>query len=256
VATLILSDVVGNPLDVIASGPTVPDSSTFADAFAVLERYALLERAPAAIAERLRAGMRGEVPETPTADDPLFGNTQHVLVGSNEQAATAALQAARAEGCHTLLLTTRAQGEARVVGQLLGAIAREVATSGGTGGLASPPLLRPACLILGGETTVTLRGDGHGGRNQELALAAVREMAGLGHTALVTLATDGSDGPTDAAGAVVTGETLARAQALGLDPAAALANNDAYPFFDALGDLLRPGPTHTNVNDLALVFAW
>jgi hydroxypyruvate reductase len=256
VATLILSDVVGNPLDVIASGPTVPDSSTFADAFAVLERYALLERTPDSIVERLRAGMRGEVPDTPKADDPLFANAQHVLVGSNEQAATAALHAARAEGCHALLLTTRAQGEARVVGQLLGAIAREVATSGGTGGLANSPLLRPACLILGGETTVTLRGDGHGGRNQELALAAVGEMTGLEHTVLVTLATDGSDGPTDAAGAVVTGETLARAQALGLDPAAALANNDAYPFFDALGDLLRPGPTHTNVNDLALVFAW
>jgi hydroxypyruvate reductase len=255
-ATLVLSDVVGNPLDVIASGPTVPDSSTFADAFAVLERYDLREHVPVSIVERLRAGMRGDVPETPKADDPIFGNTQHVLVGSNEQAADAALHAARVEGCHTLLLTTRAQGEARVVGRLLGAIAREVATSGGAGGLANPPLLRPACLILGGETTVTLRGTGKGGRNQELALAAVEEMAGLEHTALVTLATDGNDGPTDAAGAVVTGETLARAQALGLDPAAALANNDAYPFFDALGDLLRPGPTHTNVNDLALLFAW
>jgi hydroxypyruvate reductase len=256
VATLILSDVVGNPLDVIASGPTVPDSSTFADAFAVLERYTLHERAPSAVVEHLRAGMRGDMPETPKADDPLFDRTQHVLVGSNEQAAAAALHAARTEGCHTLLLTTRAQGEARVVGQLLGAIAREIASGGGAGGIPNPPLLRPACLILGGETTVTLRGDGHGGRNQELALAAVHELAGLEHTALVTLATDGSDGPTDAAGAVVTGETLARAQALGLDPAAALANNDAYPFFDALGDLLRPGPTHTNVNDLALVFAW
>jgi hydroxypyruvate reductase len=255
-ATLVLSDVVGNPLDVIASGPTVPDPSTFADAHAVLERYSLHERVPAAVVERLRAGMRGDMPDTPTADDPLFARTQHILVGSNQQAATAALHAARSEGCHTLLLTTRAQGEARVVGHLLAAIAREVATGGGAGGAANPPLRRPACLILGGETTVTLRGDGHGGRNQELALAAIEEMAGLEQTALVTLATDGNDGPTDAAGAVVTGETLARAQALGLDPAAALANNDAYPFFDALGDLLRPGPTHTNVNDLALIVAW
>jgi hydroxypyruvate reductase len=256
VATLVLSDVVGNPLDVIASGPTVADSSTFADAIAVLERYALLDSTPPPIVEHVRAGQRGDIADTPEADDPIFNHTSHVLVGSNQQAASAALHAARQEGCTALLLTSYATGEARVVGQLLAAVARELATTGCAGMEQQPALPRPACMIVGGETTVTLRGDGHGGRNQELALAAVQDLAGLDNVALVTLATDGGDGPTDAAGAVVTGETLARAQALGLDPAAALANNDAYPFFAALDDLIRPGATDTNVNDLAFLFAW
>ncbi len=249
VITLILSDVVGNPLDVIASGPTVPDSSTFVSAYGVLEDYDLLEQVPSAVVAHLRAGMHGEVSETPDVDDPIFQHVRHVLVGSNAQAAAAAMEAARQESLHALLLTTFAQGEARVVGRMLAAIARELVATG-------CPVARPACIILGGETTVTLRGDGQGGRNQELALAAVRDMAGLDNVALVTLATDGGDGPTDAAGAVVTGETFARAQALGLNPDASLANNDAYAFFAALDDLLRPGPTHTNVNDLAFVFAF
>jgi hydroxypyruvate reductase len=253
VVTLILSDVVGNPLDVIASGPTVPDETTFADAYHVLERYSLLSSAPAAIVARLQAGMRGEVPETPGAGDPVFERVGYTLVGSNQQAAAAALAAARAEGLNALILTTYVQGEARVVGQFLAAVARELATTGCTGGGVPSLLPRPACLIVGGETTVTLRGSGRGGRNQEMALAAVRGMAGLPDTALITLATDGEDGPTDAAGAVVTGETLRRAQERGLDPDAALAHNDSYPFFAALGDLVQPGPTATNVNDLALV---
>lgn len=248
-AALILSDVVGSPLDVIASGPTVPDSTTFADAYGVLERYNLLDSVPAPVVARLQAGIRGAIAETPKAGDPIFERVQNVLVGSNPQAAAAALEMARTEGFNPLLLTTFAQGEARVVGSLLAAVARELAATG-------QPVSRPACIVLGGETTVTLRGDGRGGRNQELALAAVCDLAGLPDVALVTLATDGGDGPTDAAGAVVTGETLARAQALGLDPAAALARNDAYPFFAALDDLLRPGPTETNVNDLAFVFAF
>jgi hydroxypyruvate reductase len=255
-AALVLSDVVGNPPNVIASGPTVPDSSTFANALAVLERYQLQDSAPPTVLRYLQAGQRGEANETPKAGDPLFERTRYVLVGSNRQAAQAALQAALQQGCHTLLLTTAAQGEARVVGQLLANIARELATTGCSGDEHAPRLPRPACLVLGGETTVTLRGDGRGGRNQELALAAVREMAGLSAVALVTLATDGGDGPTDAAGAVVTGATLERAQAASLDPDEFLANNDAYPFFEQLGDLLKPGATHTNVNDLAFVFAW
>ena len=157
--------------------------------------------------------------------------------------------AARATGFNALLLTTYLQAEAREAGRMLAAIARELASSG-------HPLPRPACIVAGGETTVTLRGSGRGGRNQELALAAVADLAGLPDLALVALATDGGDGPTDAAGAVVTGATLDRARALGLDPAEHLARNDAYPFFDALGDLLKPGPTETNVNDLAFVFAF
>ncbi|NNJ09203.1 glycerate kinase [Chloroflexales bacterium ZM16-3] len=247
--TLVLSDVVGSPLDVIASGPTVPDPSSFADALAVLDRYGLRESAPSAIVDRLRRGASGDLEETPGPDDPCFARASTLLVGSNLQAAEAAAHAARAAGLSALVLSTYLQGEAREAGRFLGAIIREMAATG-------RPLPRPACVIVGGETTVTLRGDGRGGRNQELALAAVGELAGLPDVALITLATDGGDGPTDAAGAVVTGETLARARARGLDPAAHLARNDAYPFFAALGDLLRPGPTDTNVNDLAFLFAW
>jgi hydroxypyruvate reductase len=247
IAALVLSDVIGDPLDVIASGPTVADTTSFADAYAVLEHYQLLERAPAPIVARLQRGMQGHEPDTPKAGDPLLARVQNIVIGSNRQAAEAALQAAREAGFHTLLLTTSLQGEAREAGRMLAAIAAEVHASG-------QPVPRPCCIVVGGETTVTLRGDGRGGRNQELALAAVTPLAGLARTLLVTLATDGDDGPTDAAGAVVTGETLRQAAAQGLDPASFLARNDAYSFFDALGDLLRPGPTLTNVNDLAFIF--
>jgi hydroxypyruvate reductase len=249
IATLILSDVVGNPLDVIASGPTVPDPTTFGDAYAILERYDVVEQVPEPILARLRDGMAGTIDETLKPGDRRFDRVQNLVVGSSSQAADAALEAARAEGFNTLLLTTYLQGEAREVGRMLAAVARELATTG-------QPLPRPACVIAGGETTVTLRGKGQGGRNQELALAAAADLAGLFNVALVALATDGGDGPTDAAGAVVTGATLERARALGLDQAAHLARNDAYPFFAALGDLLQPGPTQTNVNDLAFVFAF
>lgn len=246
--TLILSDVVGNPLDIIGSGPTVADPGTFGEALGVLERYGLLGGAPPAIVAHLRRGRAGELPETPKQGDPIFARASHILVGDNRQAAQAALEEARAAGLSPLLLTTSLEGEAREAGPFLAALLREAA--GGDGAAR-----RPACLIAGGETTVTLRGSGRGGRNQELALAAARGLAGLADVALVALATDGGDGPTDAAGAVVTGETLARAAALGLDVGEHLARNDAYPFFDALGDLLRPGPTGTNVNDLTFLFA-
>ncbi len=257
VISLVLSDVVGNPLDVIASGPTTPDPTTFADVAHILARYQLTDRVPAAVRERVQAGQRGEVPDTPPHNDPIFARVQQVIIGSNEQAAAAALHAAQREGYHTLLLTTHAQGEAQVVGRLLASILREMATSGGTAAGIPAPLSRPACIVIGGETTVTL-GDspGRGGRNQELALAAVRELDGLEQVALVTLATDGNDGPTDAAGAVVTGETLARAGQHGLDPDASLQHHDAYTFFAALGDLLQPGMTATNVNDLVFLFTF
>jgi len=249
VLTLILSDVVGDPLDVIASGPTVPDPGTFAEALAVLERYHLLERTPPAILEHLRRGLAGEIAETPKPGDPLFEHVQHLVIGNNYQAAQAALAQARREGFNASLLTTYLQGEACQAGRFVAALARQVAASG-------EPLPRPACLILGGETTVTLHGQGLGGRNQEVALGAVEDLAGLADVLLITLATDGGDGPTDAAGAAVSGESLARARALGLAPQAFLARNDAYHFFDALDDLLRTGPTQTNVNDLTFVFAF
>jgi glycerate 2-kinase len=240
---------------VIASGPTVPDPTTYGEAYGILEEYYLLERTPSAILKRLQKGMRGDIPETPKPGDPLFERVQNVIIGSNSQAASAALAAAAADGFHTLLLTTFLQGEARQAGSFLGSLLRQIAASG-------QPLPRPACLIAGGETTVTLHAltgaqgvAGLGGRNQELALGAVIELAGLPDVLLVALATDGGDGPTDAAGAVVTGETLGRAKQFGLDPADFLRRNDAYHFFAALDDLLKPGPTQTNVNDLTLLFA-
>ena len=247
--TLILSDVIGDPLDVIASGPFVPDPSTFQQAYNVLEKYGIYDRIPGSIKEHLLSGIRGEIPETPKQGDPIFDRVYNVVIGSNREAARAALSQAEDEGMNTCLLTTYLQGEARQAGRFLGTIGRQVADTG-------QPVPRPACLIAGGETTVTLRGKGAGGRNQELALGAVYELKGLGDVALVALATDGGDGPTDAAGAVVTGDTLARASIAGMDPGEYLRHNDSYHFFEALGDLLKPGPTQTNVNDLAFLFAF
>lgn len=249
VLTVVLSDVVGNPLEAIASGPTAPDPSTFEQAWDILVRYDLLSHLPPAILAHLERGRRGEVAETPKPGDPLFERVHHVIVGDNYQAAQAALTQAKAEGLNSALLTTYLQGEACQAGRFLAAVVRQMAASG-------EPLPRPACLVAGGETTVTLHDAGYGGRNQEVALAAALDLDGVERVLLVTLATDGGDGPTDAAGAVVDGQTCARAAALGLNPLEALRRHDSYPFFAALGDLLRTGPTRTNVNDLAFLFAF
>ena len=247
--SLILSDVVGDPLEAIASGPTAPDSSTFAHAWTVLERYGLSDRVPAPVRYRLQAGVRGDLPDTLKPGDPRFRNVQNVVVGSNRLAAEAAVDEAQRQGMNALLLSTFVEGEARQVARVAAALARELAAT-------DHPVRRPACLVWGGETTVTVTGTGRGGRNQELALAAAIALEGVPGVLLVALGTDGTDGPTDAAGAVASGETAARARAAGLDAGAYLANNDAYSFFDALGDLIRTGPTGTNVNDLAFVFAF
>ena len=249
VVALILSDVVGNPLDVIASGPTVPDPTTFAGAWAVLERYKIVDDVPATIISRLRAGLAGEVAETPKPGDAVFARVQNIIVGSNEIAAQAAVSEARKQGFNALLLSTYVEGEAREVARVFAGIAKGMVEHGW-------PLKPPACLVAGGETTVTIRGTGKGGRNQELALAAALAIDGWENVAVVGLATDGSDGPTDAAGAIAWGDTVARARELGLDAAAYLANNDAYHFFQALDDLIITGPTNTNVNDLIFVFAF
>jgi len=249
VVTLILSDVVGNPLDVIASGPTVPDSSSFGEAFRLLGRYDLLMEAPPAIVNHLRRGAEGALPETPKPGDGVFEKTQNLIVASNDIAARAAEKAAIAMGFNTLLLTTYLEGESREVAKVLTAVAREIVTSG-------RPVPRPACVIVGGETTVTVKGHGKGGRNQEMALMASICIEGLEDVAIVCLATDGTDGPTDASGALADGDTLRRAAALGLDPWAYLDDNDSYHFFQALDDLLLTGPTNTNVNDLMFVFVW
>ncbi len=246
--TLVLSDVVGDPLDVIASGPTVPDPTTFAEAQAILARFGIADRVPASVAARLAAGARGQLPETPKAGDPAFARAVNVMVGSNALSVAASAREARRRGYRTLVLSTTVTGEAREVAAVQAAVARELAGSG-------HPLRRPACVLSGGETTVTLSGSGKGGRNQELALAAALGIDGLERTAILSAGTDGNDGPTDAAGAFVDGATVTRARAAGLDPRAALDGHDAYPFFQALGDLVITGPTRTNVMDLCLVLS-
>lgn len=232
VLSLILSDVVGSPLEAIASGPTAPDPTTKEDALAALEKYGL-----STLYSLLSA------PETPKPGDPLFARVQNVIVGDNALAAQAALEQAGREGFRAIDLGSDWQGEARQAGVELARRLRSAAATGPS----------PVCMIAGGETTVTLTGGGKGGRNQELALAAVPELAGAPGLMLITLATDGEDGPTDAAGAVATGETRQRAGRLGMASADYLSRNDAYPFFEALGDLLKTGPTGTNVNDLTVL---
>lgn len=247
--TLILSDVVGDPLEIIASGPTVGDPSTYANTLAILEKYGLRDETPRAILNVLVGGAAGKRPETPKPGSVVFNKVRNTLIGNNELTARAALEKAKEFGYRTRLLSTSLTGEAREAGIKLAEILKEIDEEGA-------PLPRPVCIAVGGETTVTLRGKGIGGRNQELALSAVKPLSGIENVVLVALATDGGDGPTDAAGAVVSGESLGRAKALGLNPAEYLRDNNAYPFFEALGDLLMTGPTQTNVNDLNLLFAY
>lgn len=249
VVSLILSDVVGNPLDVIASGPTVPDSSSYAQAYNVIERYGILHEVPASIVQHLRTGKEGIVPETPREDDEAFAKTYNLIIASNEVAAQAAMAKAQEIGFNTALLSTFVEGEAREVAHVFSAIAKEIAHSG-------HPVSRPACVVAGGETTVTIRGEGKGGRNQELTLAAAVQIDGLDEATIIALATDGTDGPTDAAGAIADGYTLVRAREKDLSASDYLANNDSYHFFEALGDLIITGPTNTNVNDLTFVFVF
>jgi len=247
--TLVLSDVIGSPLDVIASGPTTADSSTFIDAWNVIQKYRLVEKTPIAICHWLEEGVQGKNPETVKTDDLCLKTVQNLVVSSNYQAALSSVEAARREGFDSQLLTTYLNGEARQAGNFMAGILHQMVSSG-------QPVGRPGCIVLGGETTVTLRGSGLGGRNLETALGAVRGLAGLERVLLVTLATDGEDGPTDAAGAVVNGETFKRGIALGLSPGDFLERNDSYSYFERLGDLIRTGPTGTNVNDLAFLFTF
>lgn len=245
---LLLSDVIGDHLDVIGSGPTAPDPSTFSDAIAVIQKYKLARRIPKAVRTRLEDGAAGNLPETPKQDDPLFRNVHNVVVGSNRLSLEAAARKGKALGYRTLILSSTMQGEAREVARVHAQILHETHLSG-------HPVRLPACILSGGETTVTVSGSGKGGRNQEFSLAAAIEIAGLSNSLVLSAGTDGTDGPTDAAGAIATGDTLKRAAALGLDACIHLRTNDAYPFFDALGDLIRTGPTGTNVMDIHLLLA-
>jgi len=246
--TLILSDVIGDPLDAIASGPTVPDTTTYGEALEVLRRYRVEDRIPVSILRHLERGARGEIPETPKAGDPCFATAHHCIVGNNFQSLLAARDRAARLGFQALLLTTALKGESREVAKVLAALLLEMRRSG-------HPLSPPACLLLGGETTVTVRGNGKGGRSQELVLAGAIAIAGGRDLVIWSAGTDGTDGPTDAAGAVADGDTWARAKEVGLDPLRALEENDAYHFFEGLGDLIKTGPTLTNVMDVILLLA-
>jgi glycerate 2-kinase len=263
VISLILSDVVGNSLETIASGPTVPDPTTREDALLILDKYFGTLTTPLYEDDKtqrhgdslnsvtqwlsLTPSRQGQVHGSQKSEghDSFKKHAQNVIIGDNALASHAALDQAEQEGFHAEILTNELHGEARELGGMLAGRLRDE--------VSERP--RPFCLIAGGETTVKVTGQGKGGRNQELALAAVHELRGLENVMLVALATDGDDGPTDAAGAVATGETARRAESLGLDAAAHLPRNDAYPFFHKLGDLLKPGPTGTNVNDLIFLFA-
>ena len=245
---LLLSDVVGDPVDVIGSGPTAPDSSTYADALAVLTKFGLLECVPPMVRAHLENGALGLLSETPKPDDAIFAKVKNVVVGSNRLALEAAAKKAIQLGYNALVLSSTIEGETREIASMHAQILREIVTSGN-------PVPAPACILSGGETTVTIRGEGKGGRNQEFALAAALGSAGLENVSVLSVGTDGTDGPTDAAGALATGATLERASKLGLDAAAHLACNDSYPFFDALGDLIRTGSTGTNVMDLHILMA-
>jgi len=243
VVSLILSDVIGDPLDVIASGPTVADPTTFADALRVVEKYGLAEKAPAALLERLQKGLRGEVPETPKASDAAFARTVNFLIGSNRVALEAALAEARRLGFHARIVTDRIAGEARGIA---GEVVREAKRVAG-----DTTIPKPACLLWGGETTVTLGGAGGlGGRNQELALAAALLLENEPGITVLSGGTDGTDGPTDAAGAVADGATAARARTQGIAPEDYLAAHDSYHFFRQAGGHLVTGPTLTNVMDI------
>jgi glycerate 2-kinase len=242
----ILSDVVGDQLDVIGSGPTVPDLSTFDEAWEILKKYGLLNKIASSIQKHLQLGKEGKVEETPKPGDIVFERVYNSLIGSNILALRAAEKEAKSLGFNTLILSSYIEGETREAARFHTAIAKEVISSGN-------PIPKPACILSGGETTVTIKGIGLGGRNQEFALSGALEISGIEKVVLLSGGTDGTDGPTDATGAVADYTTVQRAKSMGLDPKAHLKNNDAYPFFQKLGDLLITGPTHTNVMDVRIL---
>ena len=247
VVSLIMSDVIGDPLDFIASGPTAPDTTTFADALGIVEKYGL--DVPDAVAGRLDRGARGEIPETPKRGDPMFERVNNHIVANNQLLVDAARAKARDLGFTTLVLSSQIEGEARDVGRFFASIAREIGTTGN-------PVGPPACILAAGETTVTVRGEGRGGRNQEMALAWAIKMQSWKHpTCFASVATDGTDGPTDAAGGLVDPSTCSRSVEMNYEPAKFLRSNDSYTFLKAVGDLITTGPTQTNLMDLQILLA-
>ncbi len=246
VVNLVLSDVIGDDLDTIASGPFVPDGSTFQDALEILDRYGLMESAPKKIVKRLEEGAKGLIPETPKEGDEIFERCLNLIVGSNILCLEAAASKARELGYESIILSSRVRGDTSQAALFHAALAEEIHAS-------ANPVKPPACVLSGGETTVKVVGQGLGGRNQEFALCLVEQASTLPNTLFLSAGTDGTDGPTDAAGAVADTTSLVRAKAMGLDPREFLRNNDSYHFFEPLGDLIITGPTRTNVMDLRIV---
>lgn len=245
-ACLVLSDVVGDNLDIIASGPAVSDPGTFGHCLDIIRTWGLGLKLPPAVLAHLENGAQGRIPETPKKGDKIFDRVSHTLIAGNIHALRAAEKKAAALGYHTLVLPSPVEGETREAAALYGAMARQVLATG-------LPVKPPACILSGGETTVTLKGKGKGGRNQEFALAAAMAIQGLDHVVVLSAGTDGTDGPTDAAGAMADHTTSQRAACLGLVPEQFLFENNAYPFFESLSDLFKTGPTFTNVMDIYLL---
>jgi len=246
VVNLILSDVVGDPLDAIASGPTVPDPTTFQDAIEILKRHGLWSKVPKSVKKVLLNGKKGLIPETPKPGDKAFEKVHNIVIGNNLTASLAAYNSVQNAGLHALLLSSCLEGQARDVGTMVASIAKEIAASGN-------PIPKPAGIVAGGETTVTVVGKGKGGRNQEIALGAALKIGGIDGVVVASLSTDGVDGPTDAAGALVDGKTMLRSHWLGLNPREFLLENDSYSFFSRLGDLIFTGVTGTNVGDVSVI---
>jgi len=246
VVTLILSDVLGDDLSAIASGPTVPDPTTYQDAVEILKGHRIWRAVPQRVRRHLDRGCQGFASETPKPGSSLFRRVHHHIVGNSAAAVTAVTCAAREAGLRTLVHTPALTGEAREAGRRFGALARNIVRAG-------KPLERPCCVVAGGETTVTVTGKGTGGRAQEFAAAAALEIAGLAKVWVVAIGTDGTDGPTDAAGAVIDGNTVARAKRLSVDLKGALKRHNTYPALKKLHQLVLTGPTGTNVNDLYLI---
>lgn len=246
VVGLLLSDVLGDPLDVIASGPTVPDSTTFRDAISILKKYEIWEKAPTTVKKILMNGEIGLIEENPKKGSYVFQRVSNIVLGNNRLACKTTIDALKKHGLKTLFLTSFMEGEAREFGTMLGAIAREISVSGN-------PLPPPVGIVVGGETTVTVTGSGKGGRNQEIALSAALRIEGIDDAVIASISTDGIDGPTNAAGALVDGETIKRSRQLKLDAIEYLKNNDSYSFFSRVGGLILTGPTGTNVNDITIV---
>ncbi len=244
--SLILSDVVGDDLDVIASGPSVPDPSTFEESMKIFKKYKITKNIPKAVVSHIRKGALRKIPETPKEGDKIFKNTYNLIIAGNMEAINAARQESNKIGYKTLVLSSMIEGETRDVAKVHTAIAKEILKTGN-------PIPSPACILSGGETTVNITGSGLGGRNQEFVLAAAIDIAERKNIVVLSGGTDGGDGPTDSAGAIADTNTFKRAESMGLNPLSFLLNNDSYHFFKQLDDLLITGPTNTNVMDLRII---